>query len=70
MSLSQSSSILKIDIIFAWYSEITATSEAPVYYGAGYIDAGTWCKLGVILSLAYEYREVIAQIDKEMERLG
>ena len=30
-----------------------ATSEAPVYYGAGYIDAGTWCKLGIILSLAY-----------------
>lgn len=30
-----------------------ATSEAPVYYGAGYIDAGTWCKLGIILSIAY-----------------
>lgn len=30
-----------------------ATSEAPVYYGAGYIDAGTWCKLGMILSIAY-----------------
>ena len=30
-----------------------ATSEAPVYYGAGYIGAGTWCKLGIILSIAY-----------------
>ncbi len=30
-----------------------ATSEAPVYYGAGYIDAGTWLKLGIILSVAY-----------------
>ena len=30
-----------------------ATSEAPVYYGAGYIDAGTWLKLGMILSIAY-----------------
>jgi divalent anion:Na+ symporter, DASS family len=32
-----------------------ATSEAPVYYGAGYIDAPTWLKLGVILSIAYMF---------------
>ena len=30
-----------------------ATAEAPIYYGAGYIDAGTWLKLGMILSIAY-----------------
>lgn len=30
-----------------------ATAEAPIYYGAGYIDAGIWCKLGIVLSLAY-----------------
>lgn len=30
-----------------------ATAEAPIYYSAGYIDAGTWCKLGMILSIAY-----------------
>jgi len=30
-----------------------ATPEAPIYYGAGYVDATTWCRLGFILSLAY-----------------
>ncbi|MDJ0534696.1 MAG: DASS family sodium-coupled anion symporter [Xenococcaceae cyanobacterium MO_207.B15] len=30
-----------------------ATAEAPIYYGAGYIDASTWFKLGGILSLVY-----------------
>lgn len=30
-----------------------ATAEAPIYYGAGYIDASTWLKLGWILSLVY-----------------
>ena len=30
-----------------------ATAEAPIYYGEGYIDAGTWCRLGFILSLVY-----------------
>ena len=30
-----------------------ATAEAPIYYSAGYVDAGTWCKLGMILSIAY-----------------
>jgi divalent anion:Na+ symporter, DASS family len=32
-----------------------ATSEAPVYYGAGYIDAPTWLRLGAILSIAYMF---------------
>lgn len=30
-----------------------ATAEAPIYFGAGYVDAATWCKLGFYLSLAY-----------------
>jgi DASS family divalent anion:Na+ symporter len=30
-----------------------ATPEAPIYYSAGYVDAGTWCKLGFYLSLVY-----------------
>ncbi len=30
-----------------------ATAEAPIYYGAGYIDASTWLKLGWILSLVH-----------------
>lgn len=30
-----------------------ATAEAPIYYGAGYINASTWFKLGWVLSLAY-----------------
>jgi DASS family divalent anion:Na+ symporter len=30
-----------------------ATAEAPIYYGAGYINAATWCKLGFALSLVY-----------------
>ncbi|MEY2833060.1 MAG: hypothetical protein RLZZ574_2319, partial [Cyanobacteriota bacterium] len=29
------------------------TAVAPIYFGAGYVDAGTWCRLGFILSLAY-----------------
>ena len=30
-----------------------ATAEAPIYLGAGYVDATTWCRLGFYLSLAY-----------------
>ncbi len=30
-----------------------ATAEAPIYYGEGYVDAATWCRLGFYLSLAY-----------------
>ncbi|WP_081942905.1 DASS family sodium-coupled anion symporter [Myxosarcina sp. GI1] len=30
-----------------------ATAEAPIYYGAGYIKAATWCRVGLILSLIY-----------------
>lgn len=30
-----------------------ATAEAPIYYGAGYINATIWCKLGFFLSLIY-----------------
>jgi divalent anion:Na+ symporter, DASS family len=30
-----------------------ATAEAPIYFSAGYVDAGTWCRLGFILSLVY-----------------
>lgn len=29
------------------------TAEAPIYFGAGYVDAATWCILGFYLSLAY-----------------
>ena len=29
------------------------TAVAPIYFGAGYVDAATWCKLGFYLSLAY-----------------
>ena len=29
------------------------TAVAPIYFGAGYVDAATWCKLGSILGLAY-----------------
>ena len=29
------------------------TAVAPIYFGAGYVDAGIWCKLGFILGLAY-----------------
>lgn len=30
-----------------------ATAEAPIYYGAGYINAATWCRLGLVLSWVY-----------------
>ena len=30
-----------------------STAEAPIYFGAEYVDAATWCKLGLYLSLAY-----------------
>ena len=30
-----------------------ATAEAPIYFGAEYVDAGTWCKIGLYLSLVY-----------------
>ena len=30
-----------------------STAEAPIYFGAEYIDAATWCKLGLYLSLVY-----------------
>ena len=29
------------------------TAVAPIYFGAGYVDAVTWCKLGFNLGLAY-----------------
>lgn len=29
------------------------TAVAPIYFGAGYVDAATWCRLGLYLSLAY-----------------
>ncbi len=29
------------------------TAVAPIYFGAGYVDAATWCRLGFNLSLAY-----------------
>jgi DASS family divalent anion:Na+ symporter len=30
-----------------------ATAEAPIYYGAGYINVSTWWKVGFYLSLVY-----------------
>ncbi|MDJ0589117.1 MAG: DASS family sodium-coupled anion symporter [Pleurocapsa sp. MO_226.B13] len=29
------------------------TAVAPIYFGAGYVDAATWCRLGFILGLVY-----------------
>ena len=29
------------------------TAVAPIYFGAGYVDAASWCKIGFVLSLAY-----------------
>lgn len=29
------------------------TAVAPIYFGAGYVDPATWCKLGFCLSLVY-----------------
>jgi divalent anion:Na+ symporter, DASS family len=29
------------------------TAVAPIYFGAGYVDPATWCKLGFYLSLVY-----------------
>ena len=29
------------------------TAEAPIYFGAGYIDAANWCKIGLYLSCTY-----------------
>lgn len=29
------------------------TAVAPIYFGAGYVDAATWCRLGFNLSLVY-----------------
>ena len=30
-----------------------STAVAPIYFGAGYVDAATWCRLGFILGLTY-----------------
>ena len=30
-----------------------STAVAPIYFGAGYVDAFTWCRLGFILGLTY-----------------
>jgi divalent anion:Na+ symporter, DASS family len=46
-------------LILAFYMNLSgclthyATAEAPIYYGAGYITASTWCRVGFYLSLIY-----------------